>query len=57
VWYLVLFPLFVVSLLAIGLGIVAALSPITPVTIIIGLITLCAVQVRTTRSAMHGARG
>ena len=46
-----------VSMLSIGLGIVAALSPITPVAIIIGLITLCAVQARTTNSAAHVARG
>jgi uncharacterized membrane protein len=46
-----------VSALAIGLGVVAALSPMTPLIIIVGLITLCAVQARTTRAAMHVARG
>jgi hypothetical protein len=50
-------PVLAVSVLAIGLGIVTALSAITPVAIIIGLITLCAVQARTTRSAMPVARG
>jgi len=46
-----------VSVLSIGLGIGAALSPITPVAIIIGLITLCAVQAQTTNAAVHVARG
>jgi hypothetical protein len=48
-------PVLAVSALAIGLGVVAALSPMTPLTIIVGLITLCAVQARTTQ--MHVARG
>ena len=46
-----------VSALAIGLGVVAALSPMTPLAIIVGLITLCAVQARTAQSAMHVVRG
>jgi low temperature requirement protein LtrA len=50
-------PVLAVSALAIGLGVFAALSPITPLTIIVGLITLCAVQARTTQAAMHVARG
>ena len=50
-------PVLAVSALAVGLGIVAALSPITPLAIIVGLITLCVVQARTTQSKMHVARG
>jgi low temperature requirement protein LtrA len=45
------------ALLAIGLGAVAAWSPITPVIIIIGLIALCSAQALRIRVSMGRSRG
>lgn len=45
------------SLSAIGLGIMAAWSPITPVLIILGLIALCSVQAVRTHASMRVAQG
>ena len=44
------------SVLAVTLGIGAAISPLAPLTIIIGLITLCSVQALSTHASMHPSR-
>ena len=45
------------SLLAIGLGVVAAWSPVTPVMIILGLIGLCSAQALRVHVSMSASRG
>ena len=45
------------SLLAMGLGVVAAWSPVTPVIIILGLIALCSVQALRVHASMGTSRG
>jgi low temperature requirement protein LtrA len=46
-------PAITCSLLAIGLGVVAALSPVAPVVIILGLIALCSAQALRVHAAMR----
>lgn len=45
------------SLLAIGLGFVAAWSPVTPVIVILGLIALCSAQALRIHASMGASRG
>jgi low temperature requirement protein LtrA len=45
------------SVLAVTLGIGAAISPLAPLTIIVGLITLCSVQALSTHASMRPSRG
>jgi len=45
------------ALLALGLGVLAAWSPVTPVMIILGLIILCSTQALRTHASMSTSRG
>jgi CHASE2 domain-containing sensor protein len=45
-------PAITCALLALGLGVVAAWSPVTPVMIILGLIALCSTQAMRTHAAI-----
>ena len=49
------FPVMALALLAVCLGVVAAMSPLLPVVIIVGLMVLCSVQAVTMRASLPGA--
>jgi low temperature requirement protein LtrA len=50
-------PALVSSVLAVTLGIGAAISPLAPLTLIVGLITLCSIQALSTHATMRPSRG